>query len=95
MQIVLILALFLSGCSAAHISAMQQSDLAYAYCIQGNGPPLTGGGYIVAIGIKKEFQGIIAVQEGCQVMVDHYVPKKEQLEELERRGFFRSVPAYR
>ena len=86
----IVLALALSGCApgliATDIKDLQLNDLGYVLCIDGSGPPLTGQGHILVIGLKKGFEGQILVKENCQVAVDHYLPYREKVEDLRKGG---------
>lgn len=79
--------LLIGACSPVllpEIRELQANDLGYVACIEGSGPPMTGQGHVLLIGLKKGFEGIIMVKAGCEVAVDHYLPYREKVEELRR-----------
>lgn len=89
----LCLLLIVAACTPINLAQLQENNLAYVFCTQGEGPPMTGGGYVVVIGVKQGFEGQIAVQDQCKVMVDHYLPYKEKVtewaaEQRQKKGTF-------
>lgn len=80
--------LLLSGCAQGFLSGigeLEKNNLGYVVCVKGSGPPLTGRGDVVVVGLKQGFQGIIMVKDGCEIAVDQYLPYRDKVEELKKK----------
>jgi len=69
--VAVVVALVLSGCSAFELGQLRADGAkASAFCVAGNGPPLTGSGHVAGAKADKDFTGSIIVTPDCGVQVE-------------------------
>lgn len=76
---IVLLSILLSGCAPLIDFARLEEHLkenrdAVVLHIKGYGPPLTGGGEFLYMGVSKEFNGVIKIKEGATSIIQGTMP---------------------
>lgn len=58
---------------------------AYAFCIKGSGPPMTGEGKVTGVITNVEFKGVISIGEQCQMFFDAWTYHAAEQKAKERK----------